>query len=175
MISMKPRRTPLTIKGNQEPVSRGVQMLMDADSIIGHNILGYDIPVLDKFYPWYNRPDVVVDTLLLSRLYHADIMKLDQRRKWDQMPLQMYGRHSLEAYGYRLKCYKGHYGKTTDWKDVVTRDGRLLCTRCQCHYQTMAPLPPLPDWISLEHDVARILQDQELHGWYFNERACMGT
>ena len=34
----------------------------------------------------------------------------------------------------------------------------------------MAPLPPLPDWISLEHDVARILQDQELHGWYFNER-----
>ena len=34
----------------------------------------------------------------------------------------------------------------------------------------MAPLPPLPDWISLEHDVAKILQDQELHGWYFNER-----
>ena len=35
-------------QGNQEPVSRGVQMLMDADSIIGHNILGYDCPVLDK-------------------------------------------------------------------------------------------------------------------------------
>ena len=102
-------------QGNQEPVSRGVQMLMDADSIIGHNILGYDCPVLDKLYPWFTRPDIVVDTLLLSRLYHADIMKLDQRRKWDQMPLQMYGRHSLEAYGYRLKLYKGQFGKTTDW------------------------------------------------------------
>jgi hypothetical protein len=102
-------------QGNQEPVSRGVQMLMDADSIIGHNIIGYDLPVLDKLFPWYSCPSSVVDTLLLSRLYHADIMKLDQRRKWDQMPLQMYGRHSLEAYGYRLKCYKGQYGKTTDW------------------------------------------------------------
>ena len=34
----------------------------------------------------------------------------------------------------------------------------------------MASLPPLPDWISLEHEVATILQNQELHGWYFNER-----
>ena len=29
-------------------------MLMDADSIIGHNILGYDLPVLHKLYSWYN-------------------------------------------------------------------------------------------------------------------------
>ena len=104
-------------QGNKDPITRGVQMLMDADCIIGHNILGYDCCVLDKLYPWFSRPSVVVDTLLLSRLYHADIMKLDQRRKWDQMPLQMYGRHSLEAYGYRLKCYKGQYGKTTDWSE----------------------------------------------------------
>ena len=34
----------------------------------------------------------------------------------------------------------------------------------------METLPPLPDWVKLEHEVAKILQDQELHGWYFNER-----
>ena len=33
------------------------------------------------------------------------------------MPLQLYGRHSLEAYGHRLKCYKGSFGKTTDWSE----------------------------------------------------------
>jgi DNA polymerase I-like protein with 3'-5' exonuclease and polymerase domains len=33
----------------------------------------------------------------------------------------------------------------------------------------MAPLPTLPDWVSLEHDVARILTEQELYGWYFDE------
>ena len=32
----------------------------------------------------------------------------------------------------------------------------------------MQPLPPLPSWITLEHDVARILTKQELHGWYFD-------
>jgi len=35
----------------------------------------------------------------------------------------------------------------------------------------MRPLPPLPDWISLEHQVAQILTEQEIHGWYFDERA----
>ena len=64
--------------GNQEPVSRGIQRLNDADSIIGHNIVGYDLPVIDKLFPWFVRP-YVVDTLLLSRLYHADMMKLDKK------------------------------------------------------------------------------------------------
>ena len=35
----------------------------------------------------------------------------------------------------------------------------------------MRPLPPLPDWVNLEHKVATILAKQEQHGWYFDERA----
>ena len=33
----------------------------------------------------------------------------------------------------------------------------------------MRPLPPLPDWLQLEHQVATILTEQENHGWYFDE------
>jgi len=33
----------------------------------------------------------------------------------------------------------------------------------------MRPLSPLPEWVSLEHQVAQILTQQELHGWYFDE------
>ena len=33
----------------------------------------------------------------------------------------------------------------------------------------MRTLPPLPDWCSLEHRVAEILTEQEIHGWYFDE------
>ena len=33
----------------------------------------------------------------------------------------------------------------------------------------MPPFPTLPDWVELEHQVAHILQQQEEHGWYFNE------
>ena len=35
----------------------------------------------------------------------------------------------------------------------------------------MRPLPPLPEWVALEHKVAQILTEQEQHGWYFNETA----
>ena len=35
----------------------------------------------------------------------------------------------------------------------------------------MRPLPPLPEWVALEHKVAQILTEQEQHGWYFDERS----
>ena len=35
----------------------------------------------------------------------------------------------------------------------------------------MQTLPPLPEWVSLEHQVAQILTKQEQHGWFFNESA----
>ena len=35
----------------------------------------------------------------------------------------------------------------------------------------MRPLPPLPDWLKLEHQVATILTEQENHGWFFDEPA----
>jgi len=35
----------------------------------------------------------------------------------------------------------------------------------------MSTLSPLPEWVSLEHQVAQILTEQEIHGWYFNEHA----
>jgi hypothetical protein len=104
-------------EGNAEPITKGVQLLEDASGLVGHNIIGYDIPVIRKLFPWFTPTGVVMDTLVLSRIYHADILKVDQTRKWKHMPLQLYGRHSLEAYGYRLGEYKGCFGKTADWKE----------------------------------------------------------
>jgi hypothetical protein len=104
-------------QGDQAPISQAITMLEGADYIIGHNVINYDIPVIKKLYPWFKPEGQVVDTLLLSRLYHADILDIDQRRKWNMMPLKLYGRHSLESYGYRLGCFKQDFGKTTDWKD----------------------------------------------------------
>ena len=34
----------------------------------------------------------------------------------------------------------------------------------------METLPPIPGWIQMEHQVAQILTQQEIHGWYFNEQ-----
>ena len=35
----------------------------------------------------------------------------------------------------------------------------------------MESLPPIPEWVSLEHQVAQILTQQEQHGWHFDEQA----
>jgi hypothetical protein len=104
-------------QGDQEPIVRGIERLEDADTIIGHNIINYDLPVIRKLYPWFQNTGRVLDTLVLSRLYHADILTVDKKRNWEHMPLQLYGRHSLESYGHRLGEYKGEYGKTADWQD----------------------------------------------------------
>jgi len=101
-------------QGSQEPIVRGIQVLADADCICGHNVISYDVPCIRKLYPWFTH-NGIIDTLLLSRLLHADMMSVDKKRRWNQMPLQLYGRHSLESYGYRLGTYKGSFGKTTDW------------------------------------------------------------
>ena len=103
--------------GNQEPIVRGLQRLADSDCIIGHNIIGYDLPVIRKLYSWFESPSCTIDTLLLSRLYHSDMMKVDKKHNWKHMPLKLYGRHSLESYGYRLGEFKGEFGKTSDWKE----------------------------------------------------------
>ena len=38
----------------------------------------------------------------------------------------------------------------------------------------MSTLPPIPSWVTLEHQVAQILTQQELHGWYFDEQGARG-
>ena len=104
-------------KGMSEPVVRAVQFLEQADYIVGHNIIAYDLPVIRRLYPFFNFTGTVVDTLILSRCYHNNIIDIDKKHQWNHMPLQLYGRHSLESYGYRLGEYKGNFSNTTDWKE----------------------------------------------------------
>jgi len=100
--------------------------LETADVLVGHNIIGFDLPIIRKLYPWFNPSGIIVDTLVLSRLFHPNLLDIDKKHAWKHMPLQLYGRHSLEAYGYRLGEYKGNFGKTTDWKEW-TQDMEDYC------------------------------------------------
>ena len=98
-------------------ITTALSYLEVADVLVGHNIIGFDIPIIKRLYPWFDPGGIVLGTLILSRLYHPNLLDIDQKRNWKHMPLQLYGRHSLEAYGYRLGEYKGNFAKTTDWKE----------------------------------------------------------
>ena len=104
-------------KNNKYSISEGIGRLLVADTLVGHNIINYDCAVLRKLYNYFTPTARIVDTLLLSRLYHPNIYDIDHKHKWRHMPLQLYGRHSLESYGYRLGEYKGDFGKTSDWSE----------------------------------------------------------
>ncbi len=90
---------------------QGVKQLENADVLIGHNIISFDIPLLKEQFPDFNPAGKVMDTLVLSRLFYPHIQERDHERQPAGMPLRLYGRHSLEAWGHRLKCFKGDYGK----------------------------------------------------------------
>ena len=104
-------------KNNKYSITEGLNKLLVADTIVGHNIIGFDIPCISKLYNFFTPSARIVDTLLLSRLYHPNLYDIDDRHRWKGMELQHYGRHSLEAYGYRLGEHKGNFGKTSDWSE----------------------------------------------------------
>ena len=118
-------------------VRDGINQIMEADTLAGHNIVGYDLAVLRKLSDGFHTDATIIDTLVLSRLYHPNLMEIDKKRQWRHMPLQLYGRHSLEAYGYRLGEYKGDFGKTSDWKewsqemqDYMVQDVKVTTKLC---------------------------------------------
>ena len=92
-------------------LQEGVDLIESADVLIGHNIISFDIPLLKEQYPEFEYKGELIDTLVLSRLFYPNIIDRDFERRPDGMPQKLYGRHSLEAWGYRLRCFKGDYGK----------------------------------------------------------------
>ena len=101
----------------ERAIIQGIKQLEQADSLIGHNIISYDIPLIKEQFPDFAPRGQVIDTLVLSRIYYPHISDRDYERRPDGMPQRLYGRHSLEAWGYRLKCFKGDFAKndSNDW------------------------------------------------------------
>ncbi|UHX60317.1 DNA-directed DNA polymerase [Ralstonia phage vRsoP-WM2] len=91
-------------------IEQGLELLKSGP-IGGHGILRYDIPVLEKLYPDFTYDkDQVFDTLVAARLIWTHIKDIDNGLlKKKQIPGSLYGSHSLEAWGYRLKLQKGEY------------------------------------------------------------------
>jgi hypothetical protein len=53
----------------------GINQLMEADTLAGHDIIGYDLPVLRKLSSEFSTTAECVDTLVLSRLFHPHLME----------------------------------------------------------------------------------------------------
>lgn len=92
-IVLKDLDTEEVFKYGPEDIQKGVEKLRSFDRIVGHNILSYDLPVLDKLHG-FNFRGQVIDTLILSRLANPD-----RRQPWG---LPGWHPHSIESWAVRL-------------------------------------------------------------------------
>jgi len=135
----------------------GLQSLIDkSDVVVGHNIIGFDGPVLSRVWGVKIPLSKVRDTLVMSRLCNP----------------QLEGGHSLRAWGERLGNYKDDF---TDFDGGFTPEMEKYCRQdvhvtCQLYKQLTAELKPFGESVNLEHRVAFIMKKQEDNGFKLNEK-----
>jgi DNA polymerase I-like protein with 3'-5' exonuclease and polymerase domains len=148
-------------------------------TVAGHNVIKHDLPLIAKFFPgFYVHPDRILDTLVVSRLIWTDLEDIDlralkkRRRPEEFREKKLIGRHSLEAWGYRLGLHKGEHNGS--W-DVFTQE--MQDYGVQDPEVTLALVEKIEEQnyseeaIRLEHRVAEIIFLQERHGFWFDRPA----
>ncbi|MDD5395280.1 MAG: DNA polymerase [Thiothrix sp.] len=158
-------------------IQEALPILYEADELIGHNIIGFDLPVLKKVFGWNFRPGCKrTDTLVTARLLHSDITKDDAARPG--FPGKLVGSHSLRAWGVRLGELKGDYGYDDKGKaipgawDKYTPEmgeymmGDVRVTLRLLNYLRPWEQPQVP--FELEHRYAEICFQMEQDGWPFD-------
>ncbi|MCF4099802.1 DNA polymerase [Maritalea sp. P4.10X] len=148
-------------------------VLEKADQLIGHNIIKFDIPAIQKVYPWFKFDEgKVSDTLILSRLIWPNVATTDMdkiRKGHLKMPPKLAGSHSLEAWGHRLDDHKIQYeGGFEEWSP----DMQYYCEQ-DVHlnvklFKFIEERGYHPDAVALEHALAFIIAQQERNGIGFN-------
>jgi DNA polymerase-1 len=125
------------------------------DCVIGHNIIGYDLPSLLRLIPGFIVPRLVVDTLVVSRL-------LDFSRD---------GGHSLRAWAGTLRLEKNEQPEF-HWNNPALGPyclENVLVT--EKLYEVFLPYLNSPRWkpaIETEHFTATVLQQMHENGFYLD-------
>lgn len=106
--------TKEVFKYGPDKLNDAVDRLKNAELLIGHNVIAYDIPVIKKLLKFKPKAKIF-DTLVATRLIWADIKDKDFKMINAGFPTKLIGRHSLKAWGYRIGEYKEQID--TDWQE----------------------------------------------------------
>ena len=141
-----------------DQIEEGVQLLEKATHLIGHNIIGFDIPVVEELC---NRPNLsegkeIIDTLVLSRLFNPS----------------REGGHGLGIWGTKLGLDKIGFEEFSRYsKEMLEYCIRDVELNEKIYYALREESKGFSkDSLELEHSVAKILKDQEKHGFLFDVR-----
>ena len=154
-------------------IADAVAHLATADVLIGHNIIFYDCPVLEKLHDFKSNAQII-DTLICTRLIWPKEKLYDlDTEQYPQVPAKNRGSASLKAWGWRLADHK------IDFKDFSQYSEEML----QYCKQDVAVTTKLWEHISvqnypqpalkLEHDFALAINRQVRSGFPFDMDAAL--
>jgi DNA polymerase-1 len=170
-LVLKDLDTGTLMKFRPSEVEQGLQVLMTAELMVGHNVINYDLAVIQKLYPWFSYDeDRVRDTLVLSRLIYTNLSDLDFDRKFQgAISGKLTGSHSLEAWGKRLgllkQDYQGGFDEFTEEMLEYNAQDVEVTERLWKHIEEQSVDPRASE---LEHSVAFIVARQERRGVSFD-------
>jgi DNA polymerase I len=129
------------------------------DTLIGHNIIGFDLPVLKKLWNLKTNSNPLRDTLIMSRLLNPVLEK----------------GHSLDSWGVRLGLKKGDFsdfdgGLSDSMVEYCIQDVEIT------HALFTHLNSSLLEWgqsVDLEHEVATVVKKQEVNGFKLDVPKCM--
>ena len=170
-LSIYDPTTPKMITYHGAGIQNGLQELAKADRIVGHNVIGFDLPALSKMYSFHPPLIRVLDTMVMAKCIVADVRNDDfLRNKFDK---SLIGSHSLKAWGLRLnKLTKLSYGEEDGAFDSYNDEMRKYCERdtivTQILYDYLMQQNPSGEMLAIEHWFAFIMRLQEKKGFAFD-------
>lgn len=160
-------------------IRQALKKLSEAEVLIGHNIIGYDLPALKKLYG-FEFKGKLLDTLIMSRLSNTNrpMHPKCPTTVWDehQQKNKSVGNHTLMNLGYWAGVNKGDFGESAGW-EVFTEEMLEYCTQdvkvnVAIFFMLLKELQGFSDYsIELEMDIAGYVSSQQLAGWMFDLRA----
>jgi len=149
-----------------------LQQYLEGEQVVGHNIIGFDAPVLKKVWGVGIPDNTLMDTLVMSRLYKPDIDIVIPEQGKAPSP------HSLEAWGYRLGSHKIGFtdfdGGWTQEMATYCEQDVLLLEKLYSHLSTVLIKEEFSlQSIKLEHAVALICRGMEDNGFMLDMEKAM--
>lgn len=155
-----------------DAIAQGLELLDKADEGIAHFGIGYDFAVLDKLHGFKLKKAtdsyVVVKTMRPSQKdSDTGLVKIGK------LPGKLHGKHSIEAWGYRLGVQKLH-ADIEDWSVYTPEMGE----RCESDvdvqdalWDWLKPEAYSQDAIEREHRIAVICRMMEAAGFPVDRKA----
>ncbi|MAN63079.1 MAG: hypothetical protein CMI60_14165, partial [Parvibaculum sp.] len=153
-----------------EQIDEAVTLLRNAEYIVGHNIINFDLPAIKIVYPMFEPLGTIRDTLVMSRLVKANLVADDAMEQKTGLSKRLWGSHSLKAWGLRTGLHKGDFDGG-DWQTYSPEmlEYCLQDVRVTVHILTFFVRYGFSDEsFELEHELAHVALAIGNNGWTFN-------